>query len=159
MPKYTTRINVEHRLKDKTTIDPITGCWLHQNVFRGKQGYAMIKYEFKDIFVHRLSAFLYLGFDLDSPLPILHKEICPNRNCWNPEHIYIGSNFENVQDSIRIGTHQSIVNKLKTHCPHGHEYNEENTLVQNDGKRICRECRKIINKRNNDRNRIHYKEN
>ena len=29
---------------------------------------------------------------------------------------------------------------LKTHCPHGHEYTEENAWVDKQGKRRCRQC-------------------
>jgi hypothetical protein len=36
------------------------------------------------------------------------------------------------------GEHQ----RAKTHCPHGHEYTSENTIVfQSDGRRRCRTCR------------------
>lgn len=32
--------------------------------------------------------------------------------------------------------------RAKTHCPHGHEYTEENTIVYpSDGRRRCRACR------------------
>jgi hypothetical protein len=31
----------------------------------------------------------------------------------------------------------------KTHCPHGHEYTEENTYVTPKGGRKCRECHRI----------------
>jgi hypothetical protein len=30
----------------------------------------------------------------------------------------------------------------KTHCPDGHEYDEENTYVKPDGVRVCRKCRR-----------------
>lgn len=32
--------------------------------------------------------------------------------------------------------------KRKTHCPHGHKYTKQNTLIQADGARVCRTCRK-----------------
>lgn len=34
----------------------------------------------------------------------------------------------------------SLPNMLKTHCPHGHPYDQVNTLVNADGKRRCRTC-------------------
>ncbi|MFE9235221.1 hypothetical protein [Cellulosimicrobium funkei] len=36
------------------------------------------------------------------------------------------------------GAHQ----KAKTHCPNGHPYNEQNTVVYADGRRRCRTCRR-----------------
>ena len=35
---------------------------------------------------------------------------------------------------------QDHAGRRKTHCPKGHEYNEENTRHTSDGKRICRVC-------------------
>ena len=43
------------------------------------------------------------------------------------------------------------VNKAKTHCPHGHEYTEENTYF--DG--LARRCRTCARKRTNEWRRIH----
>lgn len=37
---------------------------------------------------------------------------------------------------------QGQLNKLKTHCPHGHEYTEANTILAPDGHGgTCRKCR------------------
>ncbi len=41
-------------------------------------------------------------------------------------------------DGMGSGAHQLA----KTHCPHGHEYTPENTIVYpSDGRRRCRTCR------------------
>ena len=32
--------------------------------------------------------------------------------------------------------------RAKTHCPHGHPYSPENTVVYDDGRRRCRTCRR-----------------
>lgn len=37
-----------------------------------------------------------------------------------------------------------IMNKIKTHCKHGHEYTEENVYIRSsDGRQFCRVCRQI----------------
>jgi hypothetical protein len=36
--------------------------------------------------------------------------------------------------------------EAKTHCPHGHEYTEENTYRYRSGRR-CKECRRAKNRR------------
>lgn len=50
-----------------------------------------------------------------------------------------GTQSENVQDSVRHGTH---VQARKTHCPQGHEYTADNTYAKplRNG-RTARECR------------------
>jgi hypothetical protein len=41
-------------------------------------------------------------------------------------------------DGLGGGAHQ----RAKTHCPHGHEYTPQNTIVYpSDGRRRCRTCR------------------
>jgi len=52
------------------------------------------------------------------------------------ENLKYGTISENVRDSIKHGTQ---VSSRKTHCPQGHEYTEENTLVSS-GRRHCRTC-------------------
>lgn len=43
----------------------------------------------------------------------------------------------NTKDTVRHGKHN---NAIKTHCPKGHEYTPENTLI-NGGSRVCRTCK------------------
>lgn len=52
------------------------------------------------------------------------------------ENLRWGTGSENRQDTLRHGTHHQVV---KTHCPQGHEYTEENTWVRKTS-RVCRQC-------------------
>lgn len=60
---------------------------------------------------------------------------CPHRRCVNPEHLEPVTGGENT---LRSRHYQ----RSKTHCPHGHEYTEENTERRN-GRRFCRTCSKL----------------
>lgn len=51
-----------------------------------------------------------------------------------------GTRLENMADAKRHGT---IHNANKTHCPHGHEYTDENTWRSKNGGRYCRECARV----------------
>lgn len=44
------------------------------------------------------------------------------------------------------GTKPGARNRIKTHCPHGHPYSENNTIVRN-GRRSCRRCKNEQSKR------------
>jgi hypothetical protein len=48
------------------------------------------------VVTHRLSASIWLGFDLASPLCVLHK--CDNPRCINPDHLFIGTRGINNSD-------------------------------------------------------------
>lgn len=53
----------------------------------------------KSINASRVSAHVFLGLDLDDrKLQANHKPCCPHQDCWNPEHLYIGTQMENVKD-------------------------------------------------------------
>lgn len=76
---------------------------------------------------------------------ILHIRECPNKNCWNPNHLYEGTHRDNVLDSVAIGTHNFVQpERITTHCPQGHEYTPENTAINsNSGKKYCKQCNRI----------------
>jgi len=79
--------------------DPKTGCW---NWTASKQkGYGVMRYLGRAEMVHRISAHCFLRFDLRSPLKVLHK--CDNKACFNPKHLFIGTQKDNIHDAIQKG--------------------------------------------------------
>lgn len=63
--------------------------------------------------------------------------LCRVHNCVNPAHLEAVTHAENVRRG-EAGLH----NPEKTHCPNGHAYTEENTLVINDPRGAYRRCKK-----------------
>lgn len=100
-------------------------------------GYGEIYYKGKRTSVHRVSAYLHLGLDISNPEQLaLHKPGCPFKDCWNPDHLYIGNACDNMKDK----------SKLRTHCPQGHEYTKENSYITKTitgTRRQCNTCLKI----------------
>jgi hypothetical protein len=123
---------LERKMKEKTTIDPLTGCWLYNGTI--KNGYGRIENNGFGYRVHRVSAVLYLGYVIDDEtFEISHKPECPNKNCWNPAHLYIAMHTENMTDKTRV----------RTHCKNGHEFTPENTYLNSrDNGRMCKICTK-----------------
>lgn len=65
---------------------------------------------------------------------------CDTPACYEIEHLFLGTQADNMADMVAKGRHR---NQVKTHCPHGHEYTEENTYITPRGGRKCRECHRI----------------
>ena len=65
--------------------------------------------------------------------------LCRNRACVNPAHLELVTSRTNT---LR-GLGRTARNARRTHCPKGHPYSPENTLVSKDGERFCRECRRL----------------
>ena len=110
------------------------------------KGYGVMWYKGKLHYTHRLAAHLWLGLDLDSDNQSNHKKECTVKNCFNPDHLYIGNQSQNMRDEI--GRHHQ---SDKIHCPQGHEYTPENTRylrhLNGNPRRDCRKCHNESNRR------------
>lgn len=111
-------------------------CWLWI-AHKIPSGYGQFNAMGKIMRAHRVSWILKNG-----PIPpekvICHK--CDNPSCVNPNHLFLGTLKDNSRDMIKKGR---CVNKLKTHCPKGHEYSGKNLYIKPNGHRYCKECRKL----------------
>jgi hypothetical protein len=69
---------------------------------------------------------------------------CDNPPCVNPAHLRWGTQRENAADAR---DRHRFLNLQKTHCPRGHEYTPENTMITNRKEgwkdRHCRECERL----------------
>ena len=87
-------------------------------------------------YAHRLAYELVKG-PISDGLQIDH--LCRNRACINPDHLEAVTQRENI---LR-GEGVAALNARKTHCPQGHAYDEENTLIltgRQAGARRCQIC-------------------
>ena len=109
------RLMLEAKNQFLTKIQVLpNGCWYWLG---GKQGdgYGVIRVGKKCCLAHRVSMHLFNDFDLDSKLYVCHH--CDNTTCVNPEHLYTGTQLDNMRDMYKrgrakIGEHHPK-NKLK----------------------------------------------
>ena|ERR1039457_4846534 len=69
--------------------------------------------------------------------------LCSNRKCVHIEHLEAVTPRVNV---LRSPYTQASINSRKTHCIHGHPFNQENTYIRPNGLRNCRTCRRVWSK-------------
>lgn len=131
------RVPILDRLWRRTVIDDATECWLYAGSL-DKNGYGRIRLPHPSRsydWVHRVSAKLFLGYKSGNRrIQINHEDCCPNRNCWNPRHIYVGTQSENTWDSIRLGTHKSFGKEDKRMSQPLNEQDDEVTDMDEESK-------------------------
>lgn len=88
-----------------------------------------------------------LEFKMGRPLaPGMYAcHTCDTPGCINPEHLYEGTQSQNMLDRFQRATSVHPM-AAKTHCVHGHEYTPENTLRNSKGYRTCLACREASRK-------------
>lgn len=91
--------------------------------------------------VHRLVILAFVGPIPDGML-VRHYDDNPRNN--HLSNLAIGTHSENMRDAVRNGIHPE---SRRTHCNHGHEFTEQNTITRAGGARACRECAKAAQRR------------
>ena len=113
------------------------GCWLW-NGAHSDRGYPQLYVDGKSRRVARL-LWTFENGPIPKGLYVCHR--CDNPCCVNPDHFFLGTQSDNMKDSVLKGRH---MNTKKTHYRHGHKYTPENTYVdayKGWSRRICRKCR------------------
>jgi hypothetical protein len=129
----------EERLNEKYVMGD--GCW--EWTAAKVVGYGRIWWNGKLQLAHRVMYELHVapipeGLELD--------HLCRNPGCVRPDHLEPVTHFENQRRGYWVA--------LKTECPHGHPYIEENIYRnQKTGKRHCRTCSLASGTRSRQRRR------
>ena len=82
---------------------PVTesGCWLW-TANTGRDGYGKIKVNKHTVRAHRFSWEVHCG-PIPNGLQVLHR--CDVPCCVNPDHLFLGTNIDNVSDCVKKDRH------------------------------------------------------
>jgi hypothetical protein len=126
------KLDVRDRFMEK--VDKTETCWLWR-AFIEPKGYG----RFRQKLAHRVSYEMHVG-----PIPdgLTLDHLCRVRHCVNPAHLEPVTAAENTRRGKEA---------TKTHCKHGHLFDEANTIHIVDrakgGKRACRTCARAAKQR------------
>ena len=108
-------------------------CW-EWKAGKIPQGYGEFWYRGKGWRAPRAAWMFTHGKEPPREMHVCHT--CDNPGCVRPDHLFLGTQKDNIQDCVSKGRQ---ANARKTHCIHGHPYSGSNLFFKG-GSRECREC-------------------
>ena len=129
----------------KVRVTPlVAGCWEWIGA-RTVDGYGRLEARGRQWQAHRLAYEMAVA-----PIPpgLVIDHLCRNPPCVRPDHLEPVTGAENTRRS-----RAALVGRSKTHCPKGHEYTPENTVLTASGlggpktHRSCRACKQACDRR------------
>ncbi len=93
------RLSLKDRIFSKIEVNKTNGCW--EMKLTKYHRYPQIQIGKKSVRAHRVSFEIFNDKKIPPDKFCLHK--CDNTKCVNPEHLFLGTLRENMQDMIKKG--------------------------------------------------------
>jgi hypothetical protein len=97
--QYTGGTNVLERLWQRSHGDSDDECWESEYAPNINGGHCLIRLDDKrKIYIHRLAWEAHHAEPVPDDMSVLHT--CDNPICFNPAHLYLGTNDDNIEDKV-----------------------------------------------------------
>jgi hypothetical protein len=124
-PQYYGNLSPQERFMKYVDKTAKNGCWHWIGAI--DKGYGKFRIDDKNVYAHRASVLFFHKPNVDfSKLLVCHK--CDNTMCVNPDHLFLGTHQDNVDDKMQKGRH---VSTKGVDSPHA-KLTEENVLYIRD---------------------------
>lgn len=120
---------------DKFTVDLASGCMVWSGLL-DRNGYGTLRFRGRNWFAHRLS-WTYANGDIPDGMLVLHR--CDNPPCIRPDHLFIGTQADNIADAQAKG--RLATGERGLVCKRGHAKAVHYRRYPAGG-RGCEECRR-----------------
>jgi hypothetical protein len=124
--------------------EPNSGCLLWPGAHTAS-GYGLVPFPVRGKLqgTHRMAYRLAKG-EIPQGMFVCHR--CDTKACMNPDHLFLGTQFDNMRDAVSKGIMDpGRPGRSKTACKHGHEYTAATTIYRRKRSgvvtRSCRTCR------------------
>lgn len=77
------------------------GCWLWRGAIQRSNGYGRFALNPPTVIYAHRASFLIFNGDIPAGMSVCHT--CDVTRCVNPKHLFIGDQFDNMQDAARKG--------------------------------------------------------
>jgi hypothetical protein len=142
-------IPLQVRFSRWASPEPNSGCWLWEGAC-DKHGYGQLRFGQGGPGSLRYATHIALEL-AGRPVPPgrFACHTCDNPPCVNPDHLFIGSQKENMADCIAKGRASKPPTALKgqgrltTHCRAGHDLATRGVHVDRNGVQSCKVCRHL----------------
>lgn len=130
-------VPIDPALRFRAYVREGEGCWEWQGAI-DRRGYGVFGVRHGlQMRAHRFSYERAHG-PIPGGLVVCHR--CDNPRCVRPEHLFIGTQADNLRDAAAKGRTRNQ-NSAKDQCVRGHAFTPSNTMWRLVNGRPCRRCR------------------